>query len=132
MARCALALGATAALLAALDLAHKTSAGAEQLHARSATYVAVVLVLSFAWAAAIVLTRSMLMAIGGGVLAGGAVGNVGSLALWRGVPNPIEAAMVAFNLADVFVLVGFVLVAATVAKLAVANGERLRDPVRLR
>jgi lipoprotein signal peptidase len=132
MARCALALGGTATLLAGVDLAHKAFADPAHFHARSTYYVTLVLVLSVAWAAAILLTRSVVMAVGGGVLLGGAFGNVASGALWQGVPNPIEAAVVAFNLADVFVLIGFVSVALTAAKLAVTNGERLADPIRLR
>lgn len=132
MLRCALVLVGTAAPLAALDLAHKATAGASHFHARSAAYVTFVLLLSLAWAAAIVLTRSPSLALGGGVLAGGAIGNVASLALWPGVPNPIEVAPIAFNLADVFVLTGFVLVSATMLAFARANRERLSEPLRLR
>jgi lipoprotein signal peptidase len=132
MGRCALALGGTATLLAGVDLVHKALAGSPHFHARSASYVTLVLVLSVAWTLGIVLTRSAVMAVGGGVVVGGALGNVASLALWRGIPNPIDAAVVAFNLADVFVLIGFVSVALTAARLAVANDERLRDPIRLR
>jgi lipoprotein signal peptidase len=132
MGRCALALGGTATLLAGVDLVHKALAGSAHFHARSASYVTLVVVLAVAWALAIVLTRSAVMAVGGGVVVGGALGNVASLALWRGIPNPIDAAVVAFNLADVFVLIGFVVVALTAARLAVANGEGLRDPIRLR
>jgi lipoprotein signal peptidase len=132
MLRCALVLGGTAPALAAIDLAHKASADAHDFHSRSAGYAAFVLVLSLAWSAAIVLTRSPALALGGGVLVGGAFGNVASLALWPGVPNPIEAPPIAFNLADVFVLTGFVLVAATTLAFVRANRERLSQPLRLR
>jgi lipoprotein signal peptidase len=132
MSRCALVVAGTATPLAALDLAHKAGAGASHFHARSAGYVTFVLLLSLAWAAAIVLTRSPAMALGGGVLVGGAFGNIASLAVWPGVPNPIEVAATAFNLADVFVLSGFVLVAASTLAFARANRERLREPVQLR
>jgi lipoprotein signal peptidase len=118
--------------LSAIDLAHKASADTHDFHARSGGYAAFVLVLSLAWSAAIVLTRSRALALGGGVLVGGAFGNVASLALWPGVPNPIEAPLIAFNLADVFVLTGFVLVAATSLAFARANRERLSEPLRLR
>lgn len=130
MTRCALALGATATLLAAVDLAHKGLADAGDFHARSGFYVVVVLGLSLVWACAILLTRSPAMAVGGGVLLGGALGNVVSLALWPGVPNPIQAPPVAFNLADVFVLAGFLLVAASTVAFARANRERLHEPLR--
>ena len=41
-------------------------------------------------------------------------------------------APVAFNLADVFVLAGFLLVAGTTIALAVGHREQLREPLRLR
>ena len=132
MFRCALVLCGTAPALAAIDLAHKASADAHDFHARSAGYAAFVLALSLAWSAAIVLTRSPVLALGGGVLVGGAFGNVASLVLWPGVPNPIEVPPIAFNLADVFVLTGFVLVATTTLGFARANRERLSEPLRLR
>jgi lipoprotein signal peptidase len=132
VARPALVLVGTAAIAAALDLAHKANAAPAHLHHRSAGYVVLVLGLTLAWAAAIVLTRSPAMALGGGVAAGGAIGNVSSLVFWAGVPNPIEAAPIAFNLADVFVLLGFLLVAGTTIRLAVGDRERLGEPLRLR
>jgi hypothetical protein len=129
MVRPGLALAGTATLLAVVDLAHKADAHAEYFHARSATYVVVVAGLSLVWAAAILATRSVAMAVGGGGVLGGAAGNLVSLAFWRGVPNPIEVAPIAFNLADVFVLGGFVAVAgATVALLC--GDHRLVRPVR--
>ncbi len=132
MARCALALTATAVALAAVDLAHKGVAGAAHFHARSAAYVAVVLVLAVLWAGAIVLTRSTALAVGGGIVAGGVLGNVGSLALWPGVPNPLELGSLAFNLADAFVLGGFVLVACTTLWIVRTDPARLDSPLRLR
>jgi lipoprotein signal peptidase len=130
MARPGLALAGTATLLAALDLAHKAGAGAEYLHARSATYVIVVVGLSAAWTAAILATRSLAMAAAGGVVLGGASGNLLSLALWPGVPNPIEVGPIAFNLADVFVLAGFLAVVLATVALLCGDRERLSRPVR--
>jgi lipoprotein signal peptidase len=123
---------AIATLFAAIDLAHKSVAGAEYFHARSLAYVLVVLVLATAWAAAILATGSLPMALGGGAVAGGAVGNVLSLALWPGVPNPIEVGAIAFNLADVFVLAGFLLVVLATLALVSRDRERLSQPLRLR
>lgn len=131
MSRPALALVATAAAAAVVDLAHKAGTDATSFHPRSAVYVSFVLVLAAAWAAAILATRSLLLALAGGVLAGGAAGNLLSLALWPGVPNPIELEPVAFNLADVFVLSGFVLTACATLAFAIRNRERLREPLRL-
>jgi lipoprotein signal peptidase len=132
MARMGLALGGVATPVAALDLAHKAGTGAEYFHARSSAYVVVVLGLAAIWAWAILATGSLSMALGGGVLAGGALGNLASLALWPGVPNPIELNRIAFNLADVFVLAGFLLTAVATLVFALRNRERLGEPVRLR
>ena len=126
--------------VASLDLVHKAIAvsepdGAVFAHARAGRDVLVVGVVSVAWVAAILLTRSPSIAAAGGVLAGGAAGNVLSLALWpsvRGVPNPLLAGGVAFNVADLAVAAGLLLLLASTAAFAVRNRERLRDPVRLR
>ena len=127
----ALAFSATAILGVAVDLAHKASADTEQLHARSPIYVVIVLGLAAAWAATILATRSLSLALCGGVMAGGALGNLTSLALWPGVPNPIELEPIAFNLADLFVLGGFLLTSGAALVFAARNRERLYEPVRL-
>jgi hypothetical protein len=125
MLRSGLALAGTATLLAALDLAHKADARVEYFHARSASYVVFVVGLSVVWTAAILATRSLAMAVGGGAVLGGAGGNLISLAFWPGVPNPIEVAPIAFNLADFFVLAGFVAVAGATVALVRGDRERL-------
>ena len=122
-------LGATAVAFAGLDLAHKAITEATHLHPRSAAYVAVALALAVLWSAAILAARSALIALAGGVVLGGAVGNLVSLALWAGVPNPIELEQVAFNLADAFVLLGFGATAAATLVFALVNRERLGEPL---
>jgi lipoprotein signal peptidase len=139
MARSALALALTALVVAGADLVHAglavaNSSGGTLAHERSLPYVVGVAAASLLWAGAIVLTRSTSIAVAGGVLAGGALGNLASLALWpslNGVPDPLVAAGVAFSLADVAVAVGLVLVLATTAVFAARNRARLRDPIRL-
>lgn len=124
-----MALAVSAAAFACLDLAHKAMADATYVHPRSAAYVIVVLGLALLWSAAILATRSALLALAGGVVLGGALGNVASLALWPGVLNPIELDSIAFNLADAFVLLGFATTAAATLTFAVRNRERLREPL---
>jgi hypothetical protein len=139
MARSALALALTALVVAGVDLVHTGLAianadGGTIAHERSALYVAGVAAASVLWAGAIVLTRSTSIAVAGGVLAGGALGNLAALALWPslpGVPDPLVAAGVAYSPADVAVAVGLVLVLATTAVFAARNRARLREPVRL-
>ena len=140
MARSAAVLVVTAVAVAGFDLAHKGLAIAETggsmiAHDRSPLYAIGVAVASLLWAAAITLTRSLSIAVAGGVLAGGALGNLLSLALWPalpGVPNPLRAGDVAFNVADLAVLTGLVLLLATTTIFAARNRERLRQPVRVR
>jgi lipoprotein signal peptidase len=140
MARSGIVLVLTATLIAGVDLAHKATAIADRgaavlAHDRSAFYVIGIAAAATAWAGAIALTRSVSIALGGGVLAGGAVGNLVSLALWpslAGVPNPLLANDVAFNVADVAVAAGLVLVLAATCVHAARNRERLREPVRFR
>ena len=132
MIRAAFFLTAIALALASVDLAHKTVSDASYFHSRGIVYVLVVLVFAAVWTVAILATRSLSIAMGGGVLAGGALGNLTSLALWPGVPNPIVLEPVAFNLADIFVLSGFLLTACATLIYAARNRERLSQPVQLR
>jgi hypothetical protein len=78
--RLTLLLGA-ATVVAALDLLHKQQAISEQgrvvlLHDRPTRYVVAGAALSLGWAAAIALTRSSSIALFGGVVLGGAAGNL--------------------------------------------------------
>jgi lipoprotein signal peptidase len=132
MLRALVALFMTAVSAAALDLAHKAEAVEPPLHQRSALYVVLVVSVCLVWSALIVLTRSVAVAAAGGLVLGGAAGNVLSLAFWPGVPDPIVVEPIAFNLADAFVLAGFCLVCAAAAAVAAANPARLREPLRLR
>jgi lipoprotein signal peptidase len=122
-------LAVSAAAFACLDLAHKATSEATYVHPRSTAYVVVVLGLALLWSAAVLATRSALLALAGGVVLGGALGNVVSLALWPGVPDPVELDSIAFNLADAFVLLGVATTAAATLTFAVRNRERLREPL---
>jgi lipoprotein signal peptidase len=129
-------LGA-ATLVATLDLTHKALAvsnrgGAVLAHDRSASYVAGLAALSLAWAGAIALVRSASIALSGGIVLGGAIGNLASFALWpslQGVPDPLVTGGIAFNLADVSALVGLVLLVPAIVVFAARNRERLFEPL---
>jgi lipoprotein signal peptidase len=136
VARTALLLIATTTVVATVDLAHKAHVlsrdGLVIGHERSPAYMAGVIALLALWAAAILVSGSRSIALGGGVLIGGAVGNVASLLLWPsfpGVPDPLVASGVAFSIGDVAVAAGLVLVLAATAAFAVRNRARLREPV---
>ena len=140
MARSAIWLLGPATLVAGVDLVHKAAAVAHDgagivAHPRSALYVTGIALTSALWAGTIVLTRSASIAAAGGIVAGGAAGNLASLALWPsvdGVPNPLLAGGVAFNVADAAVAVGLSLILVTALLFAASNRARLREPVRLR
>lgn len=129
----------TAGLVAAVDLAHKAVAlhGPEPVvgHERPIGFILAGATAATIWAIAIVLARSVPIALAGGIAVGGAVANLTSLALWpsfAGVPDPLVAGRIAFNVADVAVGAGLVLVVATTVVFAVRNRSRLREPVRVR
>jgi lipoprotein signal peptidase len=130
-------LAGTAGAVAGLDLAHKALSisergGAVFAHDRSGLYVAGVAAAALAWAGAVARVRSASIAVPGGIVLGGAIGNLVSIALWPslpGVPDPLVAGGVAFNLADVAVAVGFVLLLPATVVFGVQNRERLFDPV---
>jgi hypothetical protein len=135
----ALVLLLTAGFVAAVDLTYKAIAlnGSEPVigHVRPVGYIAAGATAATIWAIAIVLSRSVPIALAGGIAVGGAAANLTSLALWpsfAGVPDPIIAGRIAFNVADVAVAVGLVLVVATTIVFAVRNRSRLREPVRVR
>lgn len=102
-------------VLAAVDLAVKalTRTPAGDVHHRSAGWFALSAAL-LAGSALLVWIPSRAVAVGASLLAGGALGNV--ISAWRldgGVPNPIllgdHMHGIAFNLADIFVLAGILL-----------------------
>ena len=138
VARTGLLLVATTAVVAATDLVHKAYAlaGGELVigHERSPAYMVGVIILLVVWAAAILVSGSRSIALGGGILIGGAVGNVTSLLLWpsfHGVPDPLVARGVAFRVGDGAVAAGLALVLVATAVFAARNRERLREPLRL-
>jgi hypothetical protein len=107
----ALLLGA-ATVVALLDLAHKAYAiserGSAVLHDRPTLYV-----------------------LAGGVVLGGAAGNLLSFALWpslSGVPDPILAGGLAFSLGDVAVVIGFSLLIPALVVFRVRRRAGLAEP----
>lgn len=137
MRRVAIVLG-VALPLAAVDLWLKAVQPTERwaYHERSFAWLALSLFLA---AGLVLLTRipSLLVPPAAGVLTGGLLGNVLS-ASWNEmrVPNPIVvgngATTVAFNLADVWALLGIVILVAVIGTWLVQNRELLPAPAELR
>ena len=112
--------------VATIDLTVKhVVENAAALHSRSHTWSLLSVALLVVVLALTVLP-SRLAAVAAGVVAGGIGGNVVS-ALEHGgrVPNPIVVADVAFNVADVFVLVGVPLLVAALARVAIRHREAI-------
>ncbi len=131
-----LLLGA-ATVVATIDLVHKHLAISQRgdevfLHDRPARYVLAGAALTLAWAGAIALTRSSAMALPGGVVLGGAAGNLLSFALWPslpGVPDAIVVGRVAFSVGDVAVVCGLLLLLPAALVFALRNRARLFEPI---
>jgi hypothetical protein len=131
-----LLLGA-AAIVVALDLGQKQLAisahgGGVYLHDRPLRFVLAGAALTLGWAGAIALTRSAVLALPGGVVLGGAVGNLASFALWPslpGVPDPIVAGGLAFSIGDVAVGLGLLLLIPATFAFARRNKARLFQPL---
>ena len=138
-------LVAVATAFAAVDLLHKAwvladGGGGVLADERSLLYALGAALASLALSLALVATRSLLLAAAGGVAVGGAAANAISLALWpsyEGVPNPLFAGDdvrgIAFNLADVFLATGgLLLLPAATLLFAARNRERLGERISLR
>lgn len=129
------AVAVSAALAAAaVDLVQKAFAGPTLHHLRSPA--ALLLMAAVAAGLLLVVPRiaSTAVVVGGGIAAGGALGNLVSALVWsEGVPDPIvvrgSIGGIAFNLADVFVLAGDMLLVSAAAIHGLRNRARLREPV---
>jgi hypothetical protein len=118
-----------AAPLVLVDLAQKATEPVYG-HPRGFGYAAVALLLSAAIFAFVPRVPSRLLSIAGGLAVAGALGNLVSALAWRGgVPNPLVAGDVAFNLADVWTLAGACTLVAGAAAYALRHPDALRQPV---
>jgi lipoprotein signal peptidase len=129
-------LVSTAVVCMTIDLAYKAVVPAELYHPRPA-FVALFLGALVA-ALMVVVPRlpSNASAIGAGIVCGGALGNLVSIFAWaQGVPDPLmivsDTHVLAFNFADVFAVVGDVLLLSAAIIHGLRQRTRLRQPVEL-
>jgi lipoprotein signal peptidase len=126
-------LVATALAVAAADLGYKAAVEAPYHHLRSTAVVGIAAAVIVALVVLVPRLPSRAAAVGAGLAAGGALGNLVSVLAWsQGVPDPLVVAGarygVAFNLADVFALGGDALLLSAAVLYAMRNRGRLREP----
>ena len=129
-----LLIAAPAVVLASVDLIVKAKVPTESwaYHHRSQAWVVLSVVVLFG-AFSLALVRSLAVAVAAGVMCGGVIGNlVSARADGNWVPNPLVIGNyefgLAFNLADVFFVVGIVLLMAALILIIVQRRDRLAAP----
>jgi lipoprotein signal peptidase len=126
----------TAVVCMTIDLVHKSAVTAEVYHARSPFIALFLGVLVAALIVVVPRLPSNAAAVGAGIVCGGALGNLVSIFAWaQGVPDPLmivgETHVLAFNLADVFAVLGDVLLLSAAIIHGLRQRARLRQPVEL-
>ena len=124
----------TAAVVAAIDLAHKTAVPATYHHLRSPLIAVVAAAVIGLLVALVPRLPSPAAALGAGLAAGGALGNLVSVLAWSdGVPDPLVVAGarygIAFNLADVFAVGGDAVLLSAAVLYTLRHRQRLHEPV---
>ena len=129
-----LLIAAPAVVLASVDLIVKAKVPTESwaYHHRSQAWVVLSVVVLFG-AFSLALVRSLAVAVAAGVMCGGVIGNlVSARADGNWVPNPLVIGNyefgLAFNLADVFFVVGIVLLMAALIVIIVQRRDGLAAP----
>ena len=129
MRRRRLLLVVTTALLLAPDLAQKAFEP-RYGHPRSLAYAALAAALLAGVVAFVPRVPSRVFAVAGGIAAAGAGGNLVAALVWRdGVPNPLVAGAVAFNLADVYAVAGAGALVAGAVGFAIRHPNLLHERV---
>ena len=129
-----LELLAIAIVFAAIDLTYKLATPADYHHARSRFAALVIAVVIVGLVVYVPRVPSRVAVVGAAVAAGGALGNLVSLLVWKqGVPDPlvVQGATrgIAFNLADIFAFTGDVLLLSAVVVHGLRQRARLNEPV---
>ena len=118
-----------ALLLSAVDLGQKASAPVYG-HPRGVGYVLFAAALTLLLVLVVPRVPSRALAVAGGIAAAGAFGNFVSALAWRGgIPNPIVAGQVAFNIADICAVTGAASLVVGCALFALRNPALLRQPI---
>jgi len=120
---------AVALLLTAVDLGQKASAPVYG-HPRGFVYLLVAAALTVLLVLFVPRVPSRPLAVAGGVAAAGAFGNFISALAWRGgIPNPIVAGDIAFNVADLCAVTGAIALVLGAVLFALRHPALLRQPI---
>jgi lipoprotein signal peptidase len=123
------ALLTVAVALASTDLVQKAREPVYG-HPRGVVYVLVAAGVTVFLVALVPRVPSLALSLAAGVGAAGALGNLLSALIWRnGVPNPIVAGDVAFNVADVCAVAGAASLVVGATIFALRNPTLLREPI---
>ena len=122
--------GLLAAAVVAATLVDDLVEGSRLSHPRSPVVLAGALVLAAALLVLAPRAGSRAITIGAGIAAGGALATLVSGLAWReGVPNPLVANGIAFNLADLAIAVGDALLISGALVHAFRHRGRLAEPI---
>jgi hypothetical protein len=121
---------AIAAAVIGVTLLDDVIAGSRLSHPRPAAVLAGALLLGGALLLLAPRAGSLAVTIGAGIAAGGALATLVTGLAWRdGVPNPLAAGGVAFNLADLAIAAGDALLIGGALVHAIRNRHRLGEAV---
>ena len=121
---------AVAGVVLAVVVAQEALTPAPYHHARSSGALALMAVLAALVLVFVPRVRSLSVAVGGGIAAGGALAMFVSGLVWHGgVPDPLVGGDYAFNLADVAIVVGDVTLFVAAVAHAWDNRHGLHQPV---
>jgi lipoprotein signal peptidase len=120
---------AAALVVLAVALTHEVLTPTPFHHTRSAGVLVLAAAIALGLLTLAPRVPSLGVALGAGIAAGGALGTVVGGLAWNGVPDPLVQGGIAFNLADLAIVVGDAMLIGGVLFHAWTNRGALRQPL---
>jgi lipoprotein signal peptidase len=120
---------AAALVVLAVALAHEVLTPTPFHHSRSAAVLVLAAAIALGLLTLAPRVPSLGVALGAGIAAGGALGTVVGGLAWNGVPDPLVHGGIAFNLADLAIVVGDAMLIGGVLLHAWTHREALHEPL---